>query len=71
MTLPMGGFWLGRQLGNVRFPAAYGAKLKCTPHLRNGAFDPSETCAALDFCGAHWALSLVSLLAIFCFDDGS
>src|SRR5215475_8414710 len=33
--------------------------------------DPSETCAALDFCSAHWALSPVSLLAIFCFDDGS
>jgi hypothetical protein len=35
------------------------------------AHDPSETCAGLDFCGAHWALSPVSLLAIFCFDDGS
>jgi hypothetical protein len=33
--------------------------------------DPSETCGARDFCGAHWALSPVSLLAIFCFDDGS
>src|SRR5262249_31355868 len=32
--------------------------------------DPSETCAALDFCSADWALSPVSVLAIFCFDDG-
>jgi len=46
-------------------------------HVRNGAEsgqirtdanDPSETCAALDFRSAHWALSPVSLLAIFCFD---
>src|SRR5215472_18190190 len=36
-----------------------------------GEADSSETCGTVDFCSAHWALSPVSLLAIFCFDDGS
>ena len=39
--------------------------------LSSSGCDPSETCAALDFCSAHCALSPVSLLEVFCFDDGS
>src|SRR5262245_34866209 len=31
-------------------------------HRETDVIDPSETCAALDFCSAHWALSPVSLL---------
>src|SRR5215831_1048917 len=40
------------------------AKQTCHRHRESDVHDPSETCAALDFCSAHWASRPVSLLAI-------